>query len=71
MAIDNEERDNNYERKVLDLVPRPKAKKISGNCRVYTIEKNEQDDIAKYEARSVAQDFSQQKGDTQEEALQL
>ncbi|GBN28860.1 Retrovirus-related Pol polyprotein from transposon RE2 [Araneus ventricosus] len=56
-----------YERNVWELVKPPKDAKISGNRWVYTLKRNEQNEIVTYKARLVAQGFNQIKGESSDE----
>ncbi|GBM65307.1 Retrovirus-related Pol polyprotein from transposon TNT 1-94 [Araneus ventricosus] len=58
-----------YERNVWELVKPPKDAKTLSNRWVYTLKRNEQNEIVTYKARLVAQGFNQIKGESYDEVF--
>ncbi|GBN35763.1 Retrovirus-related Pol polyprotein from transposon TNT 1-94 [Araneus ventricosus] len=58
-----------YERNVWELVKPPKDAKTLGNRWVYTLKRNEQNEIVTYKACLVAQGFNQIKGESYDEVF--
>ncbi|GBM99097.1 Retrovirus-related Pol polyprotein from transposon TNT 1-94 [Araneus ventricosus] len=64
-----EEMDTMTDREVWVLVSKPLNQKVLGNRWVYTLKKNENNDVVKFKARLVAQGFRQNKGKTYDEVF--
>ncbi|GBM87146.1 Retrovirus-related Pol polyprotein from transposon TNT 1-94 [Araneus ventricosus] len=64
-----EEMDTMTDREVWVLVSKPLNQKVLGNRWVYTLKKNENNDVVNFKARLVAQGFRQNKGETYDEVF--
>lgn len=57
------------DREVWVLVPKPEKEKVLGSRWVYTLKKNEENQVVRYKARLVAQGFGQRKGESYDEVF--